>query len=413
MPQAVSVLGAGIVGISCALELQKRGYQVTLIDRRGVGEETSSGNAGILSYGNITPLAAPELLRRWLRLILNREADFLLHYPHLLPLIPWLLRFIVRCRRSTFLSDGQAMAALTLPSIELHKQWIAEAKAQHLINQGGGLKLYRTQRTFDRDQLERELLDRSGVKFTLLEADQVYQHEPDLKRIFLRGVLIDHSISIRDPEKLCRAYAKLFINAGGEIKQAEIKSLQATEQGWKLYGEQGSEVIEKLVLCLGAWTMPLIAPLGYVNPLAIERGYHTIFTPPENSNLSRPVFDVDASYVMSPMEMGLRVSTGTNLVYRETTPDPRQLARVLPRVREAFPVNQILLRNPWMGRRSTVPDTLPLIGPAPRHQNLWLAFAHSHMGLTMAPISAQLIANFISGDPQPFSPSACDPARYL
>jgi D-amino-acid dehydrogenase len=86
---------------------------------------------------------------------------------------------------------------------------------------------------------------------------------------------------------------------------------------------------------------------------------------------------------------------------------------VTPRVREAFPVDQILLDDPWMGRRPTVPDTLPLIGPAPRHENLWLAFAHSHMGLTMGPITGQLIANFISGSEQPFSPSACDPARYL
>ena len=88
------MLGAGIVGISCALELQRRGYQVTLIDRQGIGEETSSGNAGLLSYSNITPIASPQLLPRLFRLLLNRDADLLLHYPHLPALTPWLLRFL-------------------------------------------------------------------------------------------------------------------------------------------------------------------------------------------------------------------------------------------------------------------------------------------------------------------------------
>ena len=167
------------------------------------------------------------------------------------------------------------------------------------------------------------------------------------------------------------------------------------------------------MLCLGAWTPELLQPLGYRNPLAIERGYHMVFAARENYRLSRPIFDCDASYVMIPMEAGLRVTTGTNLVYREAEPDPYQLAQITPRVREAFPVGEALLDTPWMGRRPTVPDTLPLIGRAPRHANLWLAFGHSHMGLTQGPISGRLIANDILAETQPFDVSSCNPARYL
>ena len=413
MTQPVLVLGAGIVGISCALELQRRGYQVTLIDRRGPGEETSSGNAGILSYSNITPLADPALLPRLHRLILNLDADFLMHYPHLVSLFPWLLRFVLRCRRKTFLHDGDAMAALTLASIDLHKKWIAQAKAQDLLNQVGGLKLYRNQATFRRDELERELLERCAVKHTLLDSDQVCELEPDLSPVFVRGVLIDESISIRNPEKLCKAYAEMFVAAGGQIRCASIRTLRQQPGGWELTTDQGSETASRLVVCMGAWTPELIGQLGYSNPLAIERGYHAVFAATGSASLSRPIFDVDAGYVMSPMDMGLRVTTGTNLTRRETAPDPRQLGLVIPRVREAFPVGNVITQDPWMGRRPTVPDTLPLIGPAPHHENLWLAFGHSHMGLTMGPITGQLIANFIDGCDQPISPRACDPARYL
>jgi D-amino-acid dehydrogenase len=413
MTQSVTVLGAGIIGICCALELQRRGFQVRLLDRRGPGEETSAGNAGILSYSNITPLANPALLLRLHRLILNLDDDFLLHYPHLLPLLPWLLRFVTRCRRDTFLHDGAAMNLLTSASVELHKQWIVQARADDLLNHGGGLKLYRRRETFLRDQLERELLQQSGVRHTLLDAQQAYELEPDLKRIFVQAVLIDESISIRDPEQLCKRYAQLFIDAGGEVVCAAVQSLRETSGGWEVTTDRAVELAPKLVVCMGAWTPMLLGKLGYANPIAIERGYHTVFAAAEGTELSRPIFDVDASYVMAPMEAGLRVSSGTNLTHQEARPDPRQLRRVIPRVREAFPVAEELLREPWMGRRPTVPDTLPVIGPAPRHENLWLAFGHSHMGLTLGPISGQLIANFICGSDQPFAPTACDPARYL
>jgi D-amino-acid dehydrogenase len=413
MKQSVFVLGAGMVGISCALELQRRGYPVTLIDRRGPGEETSSGNAGVLSYSNVTPIASPELLGRLHHLIFNRDADLLLHYPHLPSLIPWLVRFLSRCRRKIFLTDGDAMSVLTLASIEVHKQWIAEASAQHLLNQGGGLKLYRDRRTFMRGQLERELLQRCGIKHTLLEADQIYDYEPDLKRIFVQAVLIDETVSIRNPEKLCKAYAQMFIEAGGQVRRAEIKSLRPANGAWELTTGQGTETVARLVVCMGAWTPELIGQLGYSNPLAIERGYHTILAPADDASLSRPIFDVDGSYVMSSMDMGLRVTTGSNLVHHEIAPDPRQVIQVMPRVREAFPIDKVLLREPWMGRRPTAPDSLPIIGPAPRHENLWLAFGHSHMGFTMGPITGQLIANDISGAEQPFALTACSPARYL
>ncbi len=413
MARSVFVLGAGIVGISCALVLQRRGYRVTLLDRRGPGEETSSGNAGILSYSNITPLADPALLSRLHRLILNLDEDFMLHYPHFLSLLPWLLNFVARCRRRLFLNDGSAMSHLTLASIELHKKWISQAGLDGLLNPSGGLKLFRTQKTYLRQRLERELLESCGVRFTRLDQDEIYTIEPDLKRIFQHGVMIDESVSLRNPGKLCKAYADLFRAAGGEIRRASVRAIEPRGQAWSLLTEGGAESADTLVLCLGAWTPELLAPLGYANPLAIERGYHTVLAPAEGKHLSRPIFDVDAGYVMAPMEMGLRVTTGTNLTRRETAPTPAQVNRVLPRVREAFPVGEVLLERPWMGRRPTVPDTLPIIGAAPRHRNLWLAFAHSHMGLTLGPISGELIANFIDGEPQPFATGPCDPARYL
>ncbi len=402
-----------MVGVSCALELQRRGHRVTLVDRRGVGEETSAGNAGLLSSSTITPLADPQLWPRLHRLALNREAGLQLHYPHLPALLPWLLRFLARCRRGVYFSDGEAMAALTLPSIEIHRQWIEQAGAQELLNPAGALKLYRYSRSFDRDALERELFDRCGVRYTPLDAAAIAALEPDLAPVFECGVRFDDTLSLRDPQRLCRAYAELFEAAGGAIEIAAVRSIAPRGGGWEATLSEAAMTAEHLVVCLGAWTPQLLAPLGYRNPLALERGYHMLLAAAPGKRLVRAVFDADASYVLAPMEGGLRVTTGTNLVARETVPTPRQLERVLPRAREAFPLGAELLPRPWMGHRPSVPDTLPIVGAAPRHRNLWLAFAHAHMGFTLGPVSGKLVADCIDGAAPTPALAACRPARHL
>ena len=409
----ITVLGAGMVGICCAIELQKRGYQVELIDRRGPGEETSSGNAGILSLSSVAPLASPALLPRLPRLAANLDSDFLLHYPHLPGLLPWIVRFLARCNRKTYLNDGLLINALTLPSVAAHLDLIKTCKTDHLVNASGGMRLYRKINTFRRDALERELFDLCGLNYSVLEKQDISDLEPDIADIFVKAVLIKDSVSIRNPESLCKCYAKYFQQLGGEFKQAEITQLCRQNDQWRLQSSLGSETVDRLVICLGAWTPKLIKQLGYQNPIAIERGYHTVFSAQQGKSLSRPIFDVDSSYVMIPMDMGLRVTSGSNLVHRETAATPRQIEKIIPRVREAFPVEAILLEEPWMGRRPSTADSLPIIGPAPRHTNLWLAFAHAHMGFTMGPVTGQIIANYVEGEAQTLPVSAYLPKRYI
>jgi len=409
----ITVLGAGMVGICCAIELQSRGFQVQLIDRRGPGEETSSGNAGILSLSSIAPLASPALLPRIPRLAANLDTDFLMHYPHLLRLLPWLGKFLVRCNRKDYLDDGCLLNALTVPSVAAHLNLVRASQAEHLVNASGGLKLYRNLETYHRDKLERDLFDICGLNYSVLEGQEISSLEPDIADIFIKAVLIKDSISIRNPESLCKCYAKYFQQLGGELKQVEVTSLSHEKDQCRLHTDDDSELVGRLVVCLGAWTPELIKQLGYGNPIAIERGYHTVFSAQQGKSLSRSIFDVDSSYVMNPMDMGLRVTSGSNLVHRETVTTPGQIEKIIPRVREAFPVERILLEKPWMGRRPSTPDSLPIIGPAPRHKNLWLAFAHAHMGFTLGPITGQIVANYVTGDTQTLPVEAYLPDRYI
>ena len=409
----VVVLGAGIIGICCAIELARAGFEVELLDRSEPGSETSSGNAGILSLGSIAPLASPALLPRLPGLITNRNADFKMHYPHLPQLLPWLMRFLVRCNLKTYLHDGALINALTVASVDAHRVLIRESNSEYLMNELGGLRLYRQQKTYANDGFERQLFDLCGVEYAELNKAEIKDLEPDLIDIFIKAVWIKDSISLRNPEELCRNYARYFQSLGGVIKQVEVEGIRQVNNSWQLQTGAGQLETPKLVVCLGAWTSQIIKPLGYQNVMAIERGYHTVFAPQSGKTLSRPIFDVDSSYVMIPMSAGLRITSGSNLTYRETAPTPKQIDTVVPRAREAFPLGECLLDTPWMGRRPSTPDSMPIIGPAPRHKNLWLAYAHAHMGLTMGPITGQIIASQITGTDAPLDTSAYLPDRYL
>ena len=409
----VTVLGAGIVGICCAIELQKAGYQVALIDRRDPGSETSSGNAGVFSLGSVAPLASPALLSRLPGLITNYHADFRMHYPHLLQLMPWLLKFLLRCNRKAYFRDGTIIDAMMVPSLQAHLQLIERSGANHLAVHNGTLRLYRNQPTFDKDSLDRELLEYCKVDYEVVDKQGIRELEPDLNGLFARAVWVKQSVSVKDPRELCELYAKYFQSLGGVIKQEVVESISPSDGGWSVRTEQRENQCAKLVLCLGAWTPKLLKPLGYKNPIAIERGYHMMLSAQAGKKLHRPVFDVDRNYVMIPMAGGIRVTTGTNLTWRETAPTPQQLYRVLPSAFETFPLSEKLLDEPWMGRRPSTPDSLPLIGPAPRHDNLWLAFGHAHMGLGLGPITGKIIASQIKGDKPPLDVFACSPARYL
>ncbi len=409
----VTVLGAGIVGICCAIELQRNGYDVEVIDRRAPGMETSHGNAGVLSLSSVVPLASPALLSRIPGLLTNRHADFRLHYAQLPQLLPWLIRFLMRCNRPTYRRDGELINALTVASVAAHRELIRLSGAEHLLNSGGGLRLYRHLKSFHKDAIERELFDSCRVDYAILESKEIKALEPDLDERFVKAVWIKQSISLKDPQALCCLYADYFLSLGGVIRRLEVSQIQPDGESWRLVTSEGEKSLERLVVCLGAWTADMIKPLGYKNRVAIERGYHMMYSAQSGKTLSRPVFDVDSSYVMIPMSQGVRVTTGSNLVFRETEATPQQLAMVEPRAREAFPLDRALLDKPWMGRRSSTPDSLPMIGPAPRHKNLWLNYAHAHMGLTMAPISGQIIASQVAGIQPPLDVKSYLPARYL
>jgi len=154
-----------------------------------------------------------------------------------------------------------------------------------------------------------------------------------------------------------------------------------------------------VVVARGPWSDDPLRRLGYRIPLGVKRGYHMHYKAEGNATLNRPMIDIQHGYALTPMVKGIRLTTGAEFALRDAAPSPVQLDKVEPLAREIFPLGDRVDAEPWLGRRPCLPDMLPMIGRAPRHEGLWLNFGHHHLGFTMGPVTGRLLAEMMTGEP--------------
>lgn len=409
--QDVIVLGGGIVGVSTALNLQRRGRQVTLLDRREPGEETSYGNAGVIEGGTYVPLAFPRQFKALLRYGLNREAALHFHWRFLPRVAPWLLSLFRNSSEDRLQANGRAIMTLTGHAIAEHRALLAEAGAA-LLRETGWLRLYRSEAELESERLEMAIADETGFRYRLLDRESVREIEPNLNPVFAKGVHWLDNASVSDPGAATKAYAGLFADAGGTIKRAEARRLTQSSGHWRVETADGVLEAREIVVSLGPWSMDLLSPLGYRFPFAVKRGYHRHYAPEGNATLFRPVVDTRFGYVLAPMARGIRITTGIEFASRDAAPSPVQIRRVERRARELFPLAEPVDSEPWLGRRPCLPDSLPIVGQAPVHRGLWLNFGHAHLGFTLGPVTGRLLAQMMTGEPPFADPTPFAAGRF-
>lgn len=412
MSRTALVLGAGMVGVCCALSLQKRGLAVTLIDRREPGSETSYGNAGILARSSIVPLNNPGLWPKLAGYLGNRHPALNLDWRRALTRPGWLLRFLWEARPSQAAARVAALEALTASTVERHRILMAEAGVSHRLRENGTLKVWRSEAGHAAARAEHDFLARHGIASEILDRQGISAVEPSLNPIFPAGLLTLANGSVDSPGAVSAAYAALFSARGGRIAQAQIVSLTRDASGWRARTASGAFEADLAVVALGPWSADLLAPLGLDPKLDVERGYHRHLRPQPGSTLSRPVYDVDGAYFMAPMEQGYRITSGVDLSARDAADNHRQIDQATASAREALALGDVAGET-WRGARPTLPDSLPMIGEAPRDPGLWLAFGNQHIGFSTGPITGEIIAALVCGETPPVDPKPFAPGRYL
>ena len=406
------VLGGGIVGTSIALHLAKRGLSVALVDRAGIGEQTSFGNAGIIEGNTVFPPAFPADPAALLRIAFNRAPEANYHFSFLPQVLPWLMAFHAATRPQRLVEHARLVRPLFGTAVAEHEALLAEAGASHFLRKNGWLKVYRNERSFAALAAEFDTAAELGLPLQRLDSGAALTLEPSLKPVFAHAVFWPQAASVSNPLGVTRAYAARFAALGGVTLSGDARSLHRTGGRWRVETDEGALDAVEAVVALGPWAGDLLRPLGLRLPLAVKRGYHRHFRGQGNATLTRPVFDAGGGYVITPMEMGIRMTTGVEFAARDAQPTPVQFDRIMPKARELFPLGEraddkASGDKTWLGCRPVFPDSRPVIGRAPGLGGLWLAIGHAHWGLTLGPATGRMLAEMITGaaphvDPAPY-----------
>lgn len=405
------VLGGGIVGTSVALHLQKRGRSVALVDRREPGEETSFGNAGLIERSSLYPVAFPRQLSALVKVALGRYDGAHFHWSVLPSIAPWLFAYWRASAPDRLVATARTMSTILATSIDEHRALAREAGAEGYFREGGWLKLYRTDAGLENEQSEFPLAREFGLEVRDVPRGEVKALEPHLRdEAYRHAVLWSDPHSVSSPGGVTKAYAADFVRKGGALLVGDARTLVQAGSGWRITGPNGAIETRSVVVAMGPWSMDVLEPLGYRMPMIVKRGYHMHYGSEGNAGLNRPVLDEEGGYVLTPMERGVRMTTGAEFAARDAPKTPVQVDRAEILARRLYPLAGRIDPEPWMGRRPIFPDSRPVIGEASRHKGLWLAFGHQHLGFTLGPSTGRMLAEMMTGeapfvDPTPFSPA--------
>lgn len=401
-PSTALVAGAGIVGLCCALSLQRAGLKVTLIDRAAPGEACSLGNSGSFGVGLVAPHAMPGIGRRIPRLWLRPDEPLSIRLRHLPHIIPWGRRFLAASKPESVRQITAHRYALLSHALPAWDELIA-GNAQDLIRAAGMLFVFGTAEGPQRLSAMLALARSHGVRVEPLPVQEAQRINPALSDHVKFALLFPDNRHTVNPLALTQRLALRFVADGGVIRRA---SVQAVEAGAKLRLE-GGEVLDAdaVVLACGAWTPSLLRPLHVSLPLVAERGYHVMTPLPEG--ISVPTTLSDRNVVLTPMQHGLRITGVSELGGPDDPPRWKHAYRLIrltaPFLREPLRAAESV----WSGPRPSTPDSMPAIGPIPGQSGLYVAAGHGQAGLAMAAVTGRLMAELVVGrapllDPTPY-----------
>ncbi len=407
------VLGAGIVGVSTAIHLQRRGRQVILVDRKEPGRETSFGNAGLIQREGVVPYGFPQQFGLLLRYAFNNRIDAHYHLRALPAQIAFLARYWWNSNTKRHEMISRAYAPLIEHSVSEHNDLIEASHAEELIRKNGWVELFRSNEKRDAEFAEAERLNREfGIGYDALSSTELAAAEPHLRGSFAGALRWRDPWSVLDPHGLTAAYRRYFESIGGRVTTGDAVSLGMAGKAWRMVTAEGSVEAEDVVVALGPWADVVTKRFGYAFPLGVKRGYHMHYAAEGNAVLNNWTLDAERGYLLAPMSRGIRLTTGAEFALRDAPKTPVQLDRAEAVARATFPLGDRLDPEPWMGARPCTPDMMPIIGKAPRHNGLWFAFGHAHHGLTLGPVTGRVLAELITGEKPFVDISAYAPDRF-
>jgi len=407
----IAVIGAGIVGMSCALWLQEKGFRVSVIDGNAPGSMTSYGNACTIADYGCVPVNNPALPKQLPTLLFGKNNPLSVNPLYAVTHLPWLIRFLLFCRKSEVAKIVSSLGKILAATNEGLDPLIRMSGSDDLLREAGCLYLYQSRKNFEQARKSNQSRAENGVTFTEINSRDIKDLEPNLKMAFPHGLLFKNARQVLNPLSLVERYFDTFTARRGKYHHQHATSICADRNRVKISMTDDRTVsVERAVICSGAFSGQIPGAGVEKLPLDTERGYHIQFKD-RQTLLTRPVGWAEAGFYATPMNHGLRFAGTVEIAGLTRKKNQRNLNYLKRKAKQMFELPEEP-QSDWLGYRPTMPDALPVIGPSEKSHRILYAFGHQHIGLTLAGITGKLISEIAAMETPSIDISAFRAGRF-
>lgn len=410
---AVTIVGAGVVGIVTAALLSEAGHAVTVIDRTGIAEETSKGNAAALAFSDIMPLASPKIMLKAPKWLIDPLGPLSIRPSYLPKLAPWLWQFCKASMPSRFeASVGTQSELMRLAEKEM-MALVDRAGMGGRIRHDGSLELYESEAQFRASANGWKCRANAGIAFEHVRGNRLAELQPGLAPRFVAGTFVPVWKTVSEPQAFAKALWAHAERNGAIFEKAEVRGVEHNGPRPSLRLADGSlREADKIVICAGAWSTRLLKTITSLRiPLEAERGYNT--TLPQGAfDVKRQLIFGSHGFVITPLETGVRVGGAVEFAGLDLPPNYSRSKAMLDKAADFLPGLKTDGGTEWMGFRPSLPDTLPVIGALPEHPSVLLGFGNGHLGLTQSAAMGRLMTDLVEGSTPSIDIAACRPDRF-
>ncbi len=390
----IAILGAGVIGLAIAEALIDQGHEVTLVDPAAPGSGASYGNAGTIADYAVMPVGTPDVLKNLPSLLFDASSPLAIRRAGLPALLPWLMRFARQSLPAATARNAVAIAGLLTGAAPLWQALAARIGGETILQHRGCLYVYETARAYQAAGADMAYRRTHGINVDLISATELGKMEPGLPAVEGGAAYFPKAVFMSDPGQM------VGLLAAKVLQKAKLHQTHAT----KITRQSGGVLVEgpglhlrarRVIIAAGAHSKSLARQAGDRVPLDTERGYHVEWDMAVPC-LTRPACPTSRGFYLCPMSGRLRVAGTVELGGLTAPPSPHRIAKLIEGARAIFPDLGAPSRD-WMGFRPSMPDSLPVIGPSWGGADILHAYGHGHIGLTLAPITAQIIADLVAG----------------
>ncbi|OEO32102.1 amino acid dehydrogenase [Devosia insulae DS-56] len=408
----VAIIGAGIIGVSTAFKLQEAGRTAVLIDRTGIAEETSRGNAGAFAFSDVIPMATSGVLGKLPRWLSDPLGPLTIRPEYLPQITPWLLRFWRAGWPDKVAASLKAQSAMMRVARSELEALVASAGLDGMIRRDGVLELYESDDELKKTARDDEAKSAEGIEFRHVRGAELSELQPGLSPRITCATFIPKWQTVSDPYDYAVAVGQAAMARGASFRQAEVAQVLPEGDGVVIQFTDGSSLrARQVVVAGGAWSKQLTAPLGDDIPLETERGYNTTL-PGYSFDLKRQLVFGGHGFVVTPLASGIRVGGAVELGGLKLAPNFKRADAMLTKAANFMPGLVTTGGKQWMGFRPSLPDSLPAIGFSRRSRHVVYAFGHGHLGLTQSAGTGKLVAELLTGATPSLNLTPFSPQRF-